>query len=1567
MIRRSIRFACVLGALIGTVASAQSSTKLFKPGSIIIPQSAVYQTGCGSVSAYGLVYRLLLENKTGGAFGPTAPVTIYWSIDPAKKSLNRCVPSNKHTEPTTSPGLYTKDWNDGCDFIVGPSAALEPVVQVKINNALPTGSPPMYPVGAVTNYDTKFTGVNAVPGYSSVTLDNNGSGASRFTTARYEGGPFIIDVADALRVLTFIKGDPDTVDLRTACGSNGIPACDGQSNDTSRSFSATTGDLCHEVLMHMNTVEFTAPIYRRVTNVPPRVGVLTNGPGVKGDMLPKYMASAGLDFAGAIGCPPGHPGCPAGVSVMGNIYDRVTALDDLRALTAAEATTLNAGTTAVAQPAGIINALDPNGTPYYQVLWTPHWEIGQAIMSNNNGSDCTDVGDAVYDSCRSGRNTSNKQPSKDLCKSLRDTAKNACNATSSTIATTKTATGANSNFASLNASTQAAVNAAIASNFPATTTTSLDQVNSALANISAFTDRSGTGLFAECASVSTFETAFKKSSSDMSWVEPGAAPAYASVPRFMYSNGITINGLSEGTKANCTDPNYSSGDCILYPAPGNPFSQIGDFVFQSASAHTIDWMPMQSGGTWSGTAPTGGSSSLKNGAILLARSWTNFLGTSQARALTGVPSWEYLTPSTKNGWTFFSLMQKDNDAKKAMILYLGGHEFSGSAAGTRIALNTLLNLGADPITSDRSITAPVAFDDANGTFGAGTRALVISSTYQAVSGVLPSGAELFNTATGSQWIFPFVRGDLRAHSLDGTGALATGSSALNAGMLWSATAKLPAPDARNIFTYVGGELKTTPSPTVCTGITCATDPSVFVAPNGILQAKWTPVKFAQSVVVAPTATANSGCTDVVKHANVNDNLDGTSKFGFIPGSDGICDLQELMQYTQLNPDSSGVLQTPDINNLTDDLPDVKQVISMVRGHCYATAGKVDGTGTPNYAPVTTSTTVSDCNNIKQSNVARLGGLVRSTAAVVPPSPMISAECSSGTCSRPTVAYVGGYDGQLHAIYVSGGANYKAPNQVMHYPNPPANTAFATPFPTTGFTPPAAGTELWSFLPSSQLPFLALNAARVDASVLVQDVFADFVGSGRREWHTVLVTSAGPDSRELFALDITDPLRPVILWDVVGSTRRTGGTTPRMAAVSQLNDTALPTHFKVNKWDGDSSATLYKLAPATDPGRIDSPAFDYTDLGGTGSLSMGLVRVGLNPVYAVFVASSSSALASTPTRGLAVFAIDAATGQKLWEWQREFDAGDTLRPHDNYAPRGVTLYYGTEGAATVLVGDYDGRLWELDAATGVNRNFQRISCASDCNLPAFDTGSTNANPQPITSNIALAKLPATGVSGDFGTFAGQTMVLFGTAGASAVPSTVSGKVHSLLLGTAYRKPLTACTSCSSNVTTATWTDLNAVITDARSQGVLQEPTNWPKSLPTGERVYGYLTVAGTTAFVPVATGQVAIEDLMHLDGAAIGKTYAIDLGSFSGNITSANGLTGFDKANFGGVAVYSWDLGSGNSKQSVVGTEVSAITRWDNSSHAAGGAMDPNKALKTSTGETGVGYRLLNWFRKLTGS
>ena len=67
-------------------------------------------------------------------------------------------------------------------------------------------------------------------------------------------------------------------------------------------------------------------------------------------------------------------------------------------------------------------------------------------------------------------------------------------------------------------------------------------------------------------------------------------------------------------------------------------------------------------------------------------------------------------------------------------------------------------------------------------------------------------------------------------------------------------------------------------------------------------------------------------------------------------------------------------------------------------------------------------------------------------------------------ARPTVAYVAGFDGQLHALYVSGGAGYTGPAAALGLPNPDAGRAFSSdPAPRfASGTLPAPGTELWAY-------------------------------------------------------------------------------------------------------------------------------------------------------------------------------------------------------------------------------------------------------------------------------------------------------------------------------------------------------------------------------------------------------------------------------------------------------------------------------------------------------------------------
>lgn len=114
-----------------------------------------------------------------------------------------------------------------------------------------------------------------------------------------------------------------------------------------------------------------------------------------------------------------------------------------------------------------------------------------------------------------------------------------------------------------------------------------------------------------------------------------------------------------------------------------------------------------------------------------------------------------------------------------------------------------------------------------------------------------------------------------------------------------------------------------------------------------------------------------------------------------------------------------------------------------------------------------------------------------------------------TTTRQRVVYVGANDGMLHAF--------------------DAGAPVAGGSPTDG-----TGNELWAFVPTAMLPKLK-NLADftyptnhqyfVNGSIHVGDV-ADASGN----WRTVLVSGLGAGGRDYFALDVTNPASPILLWE-----------------------------------------------------------------------------------------------------------------------------------------------------------------------------------------------------------------------------------------------------------------------------------------------------------------------------------------------------------------------------------------------------------------------------------------------------
>ena len=313
------------------------------------------------------------------------------------------------------------------------------------------------------------------------------------------------------------------------------------------------------------------------------------------------------------------------------------------------------------------------------------------------------------------------------------------------------------------------------------------------------------------------------------------------------------------------------------------------------------------------------------------------------------------------------------------------------------------------------------------------------------------------------------------------------------------------------------------------------------------------------------------------------------------------------------------------------------------------------------------------NQLFRIRTASLGDAVESQPAFVGP---------------PTFSYVDtGYSAFKTAKALRSGTVYMGANDGMMH-------AFDASTDTGGAVSATAGNERWAYVPSMVIPSMWKLADSqykdthqffVNGSPVIGDVY-DSVAS---TWKTILVGGLGGGGRGYYALDITNPALPILLWEF---------TTANNANLGYSYGNPIITKKSNGDWvvlltSGYDNGDLDKDRVTSNSPLGDGKGYLYVvnAIGGPASVTKPMVTI-----------STGAGTGATPS-GLA----------QLSAWADE--------PEKNNM---ATFVYG---------GDLLGNVWRFDINAGTKMQFAKL-CANS-------TGTCDA--QPITTRPELGKVLASG--------------------------------------------------------------------------------------------------------------------------------------------------------------------------------------------------------------------------------
>lgn len=785
--------------------------------------------------------------------------------------------------------------------------------------------------------------------------------------------------------------------------------------------------------------------------------------------------------------------------------------------------------------------------------------------------------------------------------------------------------------------------------------------------------------------------------------------------------------------------------------------------------------------------------------------------------------------------TLTSARYKDNDQTKGLVYYMSGHKYQNARYwGQRLIMDSVLSNVPLVVGVELSRSEPVGYVDHSGSTPLDH---VYQGTYVQLPDPITRDVDTYNVGAPQRWQFPYTRGHLYEYDLS---RISTGAGQnFSANSNWDAGARMPLPGSRTIFTMLGGSA----------------------------QLGWKAVNWWYDQTGSACANKDAAGNCLLSAALAACGTAGITSGTLLPANDGTTAGQ-----TQRNR--------------------LGMFVQQVRGFCSAHVGQVP-TGDPFFQP-----TDAQCDDTRQLNLAFLGGVDHGSAALVGPSRYVT---DAPWSSRPVVAYVGARDGMLHAIYVSGGSGFAADGKAL----------------PSGIQ---AGTELWAFIPPGQIcgtgtGGLFSNDAMVDASVNVIDVFGNFpsdknndgvidwAGSsdpnlderpnGIKRWRTVLLAAVGQGGSELFAMDVTNPLKPVLLWHVAGPTEKDGrwdaNANGTFGDAGDVFDPNNPRTYAVKWLEATDSSGLSAVNGVS---QVKTGRFDYRNLGLAYGTAVGKLWEGNAFTYVAYVATNTADFTNPDTplgyKGIEIFAIDLVTGQKIWQWERRYaraTSGGVVIADNTIPGRPALADVDADGSVDrIYVGDIEGHLWELEAHAGGNMNYLQPKDSRPppnqkyYSFPLFGTprmtgdgtasdgttadASTKAlvtlasgglAQQPLTSPVGLGRFTAVPSSpstlADF--FPNRLAVLQGTMG-------VDWAIAPFEKGNMFVIPV----YWESNSRLAYWYNSAApqpeldigASPDPRAFGLIKPEAQWQIQLGIGERIFGMPRVVNNQIVFNTAFGS-----------------------------------------------------------------------------------------------------------------